>query len=88
LDTTATSSESPNTLSLIENVDMVQLMLDSEVAGGPLPAYTRIQDFIAKVRIFSLPHFPNEFPFGFLRFFFPLVISLSFNCRLGQVVPV
>ena len=58
LDTTATSSDSPNTISLIENVDMVQLMLDSEVAGGPLPAYTHIQEFIAKVRIFSLPHFP------------------------------
>jgi hypothetical protein len=49
LDTSATSSDAPNTLSLIKNVDMVQLMLDSEVAGGPLPAYTRIQEFIAKV---------------------------------------
>jgi hypothetical protein len=88
LDTTATSYESPNTLSLIENVDMVQLMLDSEVAGGPLPAYTRIQEFIAKVCIFSLPHFSNSFPFGFVRFFLPLVFSWSFNCRLGQVVPV
>jgi hypothetical protein len=75
LDTTATSSEPPNTLSLIENVDMVQLMLDSEVAGGPLPAYTRIQEFIAKVCIFSLPHFPNYFPFSFVCFFFPLVFS-------------
>jgi hypothetical protein len=75
LDTTATSSESPNTLSLIENVDMVQLMLDSEVAGGPLPAYTRIQEFIAKVCIFSLPHFPNSFPFGFVRFSLPLAFS-------------
>ena len=42
LDTSATSSESPTTLALIENVDMVQLMLDSELAGGTLPAYTRI----------------------------------------------
>ena len=43
LDTSATYSESPNTLALIKNVDMVQLMLDPELAGGPLPAYTRIQ---------------------------------------------
>ena len=70
LDTTATSLESPTTLSLIENVDMVQLMLDSEVAGGPLPAYTRIQDFIAKVCIFSLFHFSNSSPFGFVVFSF------------------
>jgi hypothetical protein len=35
-------------------VDMVQLMLDSEVAGGPLPAYTRIQEFIAKVCLLTL----------------------------------
>ena len=75
LDTTATSSEAHNTETLIENVDMVQLMLDSDVAGGPLPAYTRIQDFIAKVCIFSLSHFPNECPFGFVRFSLPLVFS-------------
>ena len=52
LDTNATSSESPTTLALIENVNMVQLMLDSELVGGPLPAYTCIQEFIAKVCIF------------------------------------
>ena len=53
----ATSSELPNTLALIENVDMVQLMLDSELAGGSLPTYTRIQEFIAKVCMFPFASF-------------------------------
>ena len=52
LDTSVTSSETPNTLALINNVDMVQLKLDFELARGPLPAYTCIQEFIAKVYMF------------------------------------
>jgi hypothetical protein len=49
LDMSATSLEAPNTLALIENMDMVQLMLDFELAGGHFPAYTRIHEFIAKI---------------------------------------
>ena len=52
LDTNVTSSEVPNTLALIENMDMVQLMLDSKFTAGPLPAYTCIQEFITKVCMF------------------------------------
>jgi hypothetical protein len=73
LDTSATSSDAPNTLSLIENVDMVQLMLDSEVAGGPLPAYTRIQEFIAKVCLLS---FVNS------QFYFIIFVSFLHSCFL------
>ena len=75
LDTSATSSESPNTLALIENVDMVQLMLDSELAGGPLPAYTRIQEFIAKVCMFPFVIFQASFLLVCLFFFLALVFS-------------
>ena len=42
LDPSATSLEAPNTLALIKNMVMVQLVLDFELAGGPLPAYTHI----------------------------------------------
>ncbi len=73
LDMSATSSESPNTLALIENVDMVQLMLDSELARGPLPAYTRIQEFIAKVCIFPFVNFYD--PFVLVCFFSLLLFS-------------
>jgi hypothetical protein len=83
LDTTATSSEAPKTLSLIENVDMVQLMLDSEVAGGPLPAYSRIQEFIAKVCIFPLPHFPNDFLFGFICYSSSSWFLMKFLLQVG-----
>ena len=87
LDTSATSSESPTTLALIENVDMVQLMLDSEIAGSPVPAYTRIQEFIAKVCMFSFAI--DHTPFRLDCFLFLLhVFSFIFPCRLGQVVPV
>ena len=76
LDTSATSSESPNTLALIENVDMVQLMLDSEVAGGPLPAYTRIQEFIANVCI--LPFVNSQFSFLWFASFLPSCFLMKF----------
>ena len=88
LDTSFTSSEVPNTLALIKNVNMMQLMLESELAGGPFPAYTRIQDFIAKVYMFFFVIFQASFVLVCLFFFFALVFSLSFDCRLGQVVPV
>jgi hypothetical protein len=72
LDTSVTSSDAPNTLSFIENVDMIQLMLDSEVARGPLPAYTRIQEFIAKVCILAFVN--SQFSFLWFASFF-LVFS-------------
>ena len=75
LDTTATSLELPTTLALIENVDMVQLMLDSEIARGPLPTYTHIQEFIAKVCFFPFVKFLGFFPFGLLLFFLSFVFS-------------
>ena len=77
LDTSATCSESPSTLALIENVDMVQLMLDSELAGGPFPAYTRIQEFIANVCIFPVDIF-QVFFFLVCFFFFLALILMKF----------
>ena len=74
LDTSATSSEALNTLTLIKNVDMVQLMLDSELARGPFPRYTRIQEFIAKVCIIPSSFFMLFFLvclFFFLVLVFP-----------------
>jgi hypothetical protein len=62
------------TLALIKNVDMVQLILDSKLAGGPLPAYTRIQQFIAKVCMFLF----IIFQVYFLLFCFFLFIALVF----------
>ena len=88
LDTSVTSWEAPNTLLLIKNVDMVQLMVESKLAGGTLPAYTRIQEFIAKVCMFHFVIFQASFVLVCLFFFLALVFSLSFNCRMGQVVPV
>ena len=85
LETSATSSESPTTLALIENVDMVQLMLDCDLAGAPLPAYTRIQDFIAKVRIFPISICLLCFPFIWLPYFFPSSCFLIiFSLQVGQ----
>ena len=84
LDTTATSSDSPNTLSLIENVDMVQLMLDSDVAGGPLPPYTRIQEFIAKVCLLTFVNSPFYFLFGFLCFCILVLMKLHSQVGAGR----
>ena len=39
LDTSATSLKAPTTLARIENMDMMQLMLDFELARGPLLAF-------------------------------------------------
>lgn len=63
---------------------MVQLMLEFELAGGPLLAYTYMKEFIAKVCMFFLLFL--RFFFNFV--FFALVFSLSFDCRLGHVVLV
>ena len=83
LDTSATSSDSPTTLSLIENVDMVQLMLDCDLAGGPLPAYTRIQEFIAKVCVFFIGI--HQTPFHLVCIFFPSSFFLmNFSLQAGE----
>jgi hypothetical protein len=81
LDTSATSSDAPNTLSLIENVDMVQLMLDSEVAGSPLPAYTRIQEFIAKVCLLTFVN--SQFSFIWFVSFFLSCFLMKFQLQVG-----
>jgi hypothetical protein len=81
LDTSVTSSDVPNTLSLIENVDMVQLMLDSEVAGGPLPAYTRIQEFIANVCILAFVN--SQIFFLWFAYFFPSCFFMKFQLQVG-----
>ena len=66
---------------------MVQILLDSELARGPLPAYTRIQEFISKVCIFPFVNFQVFFFLLVCLFFFiALVFSRNFHCRLGQVV--
>ena len=49
LDTSATSSEKSTSLSLIENVDMGELIEDLMKNKVPPPAYRRIQDFLTKV---------------------------------------
>jgi hypothetical protein len=87
LDTSATSSDAPNTLSLIENVDMVQLMLDSEVAGGPLPAYTRIQEFIAKVCLLTFVNYQFYFLWfvSFLHFCFLMKLHLQVGAGRSRV---
>ena len=83
LETSATSSDSPSTFSLIENVDMVQLMLDCDLEGGPLPAYTRIQEFIAKVCVFFIGI--HQTPFHLVCIFFPSSFFLmNFSLQAGE----
>jgi hypothetical protein len=48
-DTSATSSEKSSSLSLIENVDMGDLIEDLMRTKVPPPAYRRIQEFLTKV---------------------------------------
>ena len=48
-DTSATSLEKSSSLSLIENVDMVDLIEDLMRSKVPPPAYRRIQEFLTKV---------------------------------------
>jgi len=55
---------------------MVKLMLESELAGSPLPAYTRIQDFIAKVR----------FAFFSIFFLFYSLILLNYSICFVSVL--
>ena len=54
-DTSATSSERSSSLSLIENVDMVDLIENIMKTKVTPPAYRRIQDFLAKVPILPIP---------------------------------
>ena len=48
-DTSATSSEKSSFFSLIENVDMKELIKDLMRSKVPPPAYRRIQEFLTKV---------------------------------------
>ena len=47
--TFSTSSEKSSSLSLIENVDMEELIEDLMRTKVPPPAYRRIQEFLTKV---------------------------------------
>jgi hypothetical protein len=62
-------------------MDMVQVMLNSEVAGGPLPAYTRIQEFIAKVCILAFVN--SQFYFLWFASFFPSCFLMKFHLQVG-----
>ena len=53
-DTSATSAEMSTSYSLIENVDMVDLIEDLMKSKIQPPAYRRIQEFLAKVFISHL----------------------------------
>ena len=67
-ETSATSSDMPSCLSLIENVDMGELIEDLMKTKVPPPAYRRIQDFLTKVCvhcfILSVNVFHNFFDFS------------------------
>ena len=52
-DTSATSSERSSSLSLIENVDMGELIEDLMTTKVLPPAYHRIQEFLTKVCVSS-----------------------------------
>jgi hypothetical protein len=73
LDTSATSSERSSSLSLIENVNMGELIEDLMKTKVSPPAYRRIQDFLTKVCMsfycFSLSFIVIEHLFCFFTFF-------------------
>ena len=82
-DTSATSSEKSSSLSLIENVDMGELIEDLMRSKVPPPAYRRIQEFLTKVCA-TILLFSRSFILiqqFFLIFFFGFLIS-----RLERVV--
>jgi hypothetical protein len=76
-DTSATSSERSSSLSLIENVDMGELIEDLMKTKVPPPSYRRIQDFLTKVCL----------SFCFFSFFviltFVLFLDFLFNLFLS-----
>ena len=88
-DTSATSSERSSTLSLIENMDMGDLIEDLMKTKVHPPAYCRIQDFLTKVCM-SLSCFINSFlcvlPLLCLLMFFVFSFSRLERAVLGQTL--
>ena len=83
-DTSATSSERSSSLSLIENVDMEELIEDLIKTKVPPPAYRRIQEFLTKVCIpfFCFFHSFNSVPHSIFDFDFFWI--LSFQVEAGR----
>ena len=77
-DTSATSFEKSSSLSLIENVDMGELIKDLMRTEVPPPAYRRIQEFLTKVSAYSLVR--SFIPYNSSLDFF----SFSFNFGLSD----
>lgn len=76
LDTSATSSGKPSTLSLIENVDMRELIEDLMKTKVPPLAYCRIQEFLTKFCIFLY-----FFSIQSIRFNIGFIIYISLKSR-------
>jgi hypothetical protein len=56
-------------------------MLDSEVVGGPLPAYSRIQEFIAKVYLLTFVN--SQFYFLWFASFLHSCFLMKFHLQVG-----
>ena len=82
-DTSATSAEISTSYSLIENVDMVDLIEDLMKSKIQPPAYRRIQEFLAKVFIQPLALSFRTVTFHFISFLVFLLLNLfsSFSLR-------
>ena len=83
-DTSTTSSEKPSTFSLIENVDMRELIEDLIKTKLPPPAYHCIQEFLTKICIpfFSFLHSFHRYQY----FIFHLHFSKVLHCKLERGV--
>ena len=84
-DTYATSSERSSSLSLIENVDMGELIEDLMTTKIPPPAYRRIQEFLTKV---CVPSYCCVHSFHVIQHGFFLISFAFLHFRLGQAVLV
>ena len=86
-DTSATSSERSSSLSLIENVDMGELIEDLMKMKVPPPTYRRIQEFLTKVCM-SFTFFIHSFnavPHSI--FYFDFFWFLAFQVGVGRTRP-
>ena len=86
-DTSATSSEKSSSLSLIENVDMADLIEDLMKLKIQPPAYRRIQEFIIKV-FFPFSCFILSFLTIQHSILYFLILFRYFLCRLELAVLV
>ena len=86
-DTSATSAENSTCHSLIENVDMVDLIEDLMKSKIQPPAYRRIQEFIAKVYFQPLALSFHTVTSHFI-FFLVFVLLNLFACFFVRLEPV